>query len=456
MVQALLARKDLLRDLVDQYGTPLNVVFPQVFKENATLFQQTLNRYSLRSRIFYAHKTNQSSSLVRAAADAGIDIDVASDGELRSAIAGGFAESRIEATGPKGTRFLRALVREGVTVNVDNQWELTELARLAEEEGGTVPVLLRLCPAGGRTSRFGIPANAMPDRFPEQLDLRGFSFHLDTNDLSEKVRAVDECLGLFEVAYAGGHSPRVLDIGGGFRQVFAADPDGFDRYVQALKNGLAGMAEPLSWEGNAFGYRRRDGEIRGTPVFHRYANTVSGPEQLAELLESPLPSQGRSIAQVLLETMIELWLEPGKALVDQAGITIASVDFTKLMGQNETLVSLDVSRDRVCPADQEVMLDPVVIHDGDPRGESVGVYFGGNLCLERDLVYAHKTWLENLPQPGDLVVFVNTAAYQMDLSASEALMHPKAPKVAAVQHDKTFTFHAESERCACSTQISPN
>ncbi|WP_163572585.1 type III PLP-dependent enzyme domain-containing protein [Fodinicola feengrottensis] len=287
-VRSLLTRGDLL----GSFGTPANVVFPQVFKENVESFRETLARYPVASRLFYAHKVNQSTSFVRAAAEAGIGIDVASVGELHHAVAAGFDSERIEATGPKGAAFLWELTRTGATVNVDNHWELTEVARVAHQ---AVPVLLlRLCPSRGRTSRFGTAESGMPALLDtildhrEVLDLRGFSFHLDTNDLKEKVAAIDACLRLFESAYARGLSPRVLDIGGGFRQVFAADPDGFDRYVQALKAGLAGTAESLSWEGNTFGYR----DLRGTPTFHRYANTATGTDQLREILDSPLPGQG--------------------------------------------------------------------------------------------------------------------------------------------------------------------
>lgn len=49
------------------------------------------------------------------------------------------------------------------------------------------------------------------------------------------MRAVEACLGLVERAYAHGLAPAVLDIGGGFRQVFTADADRFDGYVAALR-----------------------------------------------------------------------------------------------------------------------------------------------------------------------------------------------------------------------------
>ena len=55
----------------------------------------------------------------------------------------------------------------------------------------------------------------------DAVDFLGLSFHLDTSEAGEKVQAADDCLRLFEQAWAAGLAPRVLDIGGGFRQAFA-------------------------------------------------------------------------------------------------------------------------------------------------------------------------------------------------------------------------------------------
>jgi hypothetical protein len=225
----------------------------------------------------------------------------------------------------------------------------------------------------------------------------------------------------------------VLDIGGGFRQAFAGDAAAFDEYVQAMKDGLTGRGRPLTWDGNTLGYRFEDGRVQGVPVFHKYANRVTGPESLGQLLDGVPPAHGgRRTAQVLRDNMIELWLEPGKSLVDQAGITLASVEFVKEAADGSLLVNLDLSRDKICPAGQEVMLDPVLIYRSAPRsgladphagpGQRAGLFLGGNLCLERDMIFNHLTFVERLPVPGDIVAFINTAAYQMDLSASGALM----------------------------------
>ncbi len=485
VVRSFLADGDRPAALLARWGSPLNLVFPEIFRANLASFRRVLDGSGLAYRIHYAHKANQARVFVRAALDAGIGIDVASPGELASARDAGFPVSRIEATGPKGRPFLSQLADQRVTVNVDNLWELSELIRLARQRGRRIPVLVRLCGFGfpgvrapGRLSRFGVPAA----RFPAVVDLLrtgsdavdflGLSFHLDTSEAGEKILAADDCLRLFEQACAAGLAPRVLDIGGGFRQAFVEDAAAFDEYVQALKDGLTGRGRPLTWDGNALGYRFEDGRVQGVPVFHKYANRVTGPESLGQLLDGVLPGQGgRRIAQVLRENMIELWLEPGKSLVDQAGVTLASVEFIKEAADGSLLVNLDLSRDKICPAGQEVMLDPVLIYRSAPGsgladphadpGQRAGVFLGGNLCLERDMIFNHLTFVERLPGPGDIVAFVNTAAYQMDLSASEALMQRRAAKVAVESSGGGFVAYADrgdrqEEETRCFTPTSPS
>ena len=488
MVRSFLADGDRPAALLARWGSPLNLVFPEVFRANLASFRRVLDDSGLAYRICYAHKTNQARAFVRAALDAGIGIDVASPGELASALEAGFPASRIEATGPKGRSFLGQLAEQQVTVNVDNLWELAELIRLARKRKDRVPVLVRLCGFGGpgargvgRLSRFGVRAARYPAVLEllragaDAVDFLGLSFHLDTSEAGEKIQAVDECLDLFEQACAAGLAPRVLDIGGGFRQAFVEDAAAFDAYVQAIKDGLTGRGRPLTWAGNTLGYQFEDGRVQGVPVFHKYANRVTGEESLSQLLAATLPGQGgRRTAQVLRENMIELWLEPGKSLVDQAGVTLASVEFVKEAADGSVLVHLDLSRDKICPAGQEVMLDPVLIYrsapDPDPdgpndpavrSGQRQGVFLGGNLCLERDMIFNHLTFVERLLGPGDIVAFVNTAAYQMDLSASEALMQRRAAKVAVESSDRGFVAYADrgdglEEERQCFTPTSPS
>jgi len=475
LVRSFLAEEAGPAGLLDRFGSPLNILFPEIFAANVAGFLDELEGCGLRHRICYAHKANQGRAFVRAALAAGIGIDVASPGELDSARAAGFPPGRIEVTGPKGRDFLGVLAGSGVTVNVDNLWELGELIRLARAGGHRTPVLVRVCGFGpGRPSRFGVPAarfdaiTGLLSAAPDAVDFLGLSFHLDSSEVRDKVLAVDACLRLLERAWAAGLSPRVLDVGGGFRQAFAGSAGPFADYGRAVRRGLTGHGPPLTWGGATLGYRFEDGTVRGTLTSGKYAGTGTGREFLRELAASPLPGQGgRTVALVLGENMIELWLEPGKSLVDHAGLTLASVEFTKEASDGSVLVNLDLSRDKICPADQEVMLDPVVLYrsrDGGPaagpaappRGRT-GVFFAGNLCLERDMIFNHLTFVDRIPEPGDIVAFVNTAGYQMDLSASTALMRRQPAKAVVRAATGVFAARADHEEAEeCSTSRSPS
>lgn len=448
-----------VQDALERFGSPAHLVFPQVFAENLARLHSVLTARLPRFRICYAHKVNQSRAFVRTAEQAGIAIDVASRQELSSAVGAGFGSTRIEVTGPKGEGLLRELIASGVTINVDNVWELRRVAELAGERA-QVPVLVRLCGFPGTpVSRFGVPLAQVEEVFEVlsaqrgPIAFRGFAFHIDSGEPGERLRAVEACLELTERAYAYGLAPTVLDIGGGFRQVFTADPDAFDRYVQVLRESLLGRGEPMAWGGNTFGFHLEGGTIHGTPVFHKYANTVPADRMLADLLDAGLDSQaGRTFAQVAAENLLDVWLEPGKALVDHAGITAARVEFVKETADGSVLVNLDVSRDTVTPADQEVMVDPILLPGPVPAHRNcgpIGVFLAGRLCLERDLITNHKVWLPHRPNPGDLVVFPNTGAYHMDLSAASASMHPLPPKLAVTHRPTDFPAHNPSGFQVC-------
>jgi diaminopimelate decarboxylase len=109
----------------------------------------------------------------------------------------------------------------------------------------------------------------------------------------------------------------------------------------------------------------------------------------------------------------------------------------------EELVSLNMKRSDLAFLDQEMFVDPVVIYGRSSTTSSGNwrkVFFAGNLCLESDLIYRHATFLQKLPEPSDLVAFVNTAAYAMDFSSSQAIMQPSARKVAVATEGKSFTW----------------
>ena len=435
----LLADAGLVHDLLAAHGSPLNVVLPGVVPANLRSLRAAAG--DARHRIWFAHKASASASLVAAARAAGAGVDVASAGEWASALAAGAAPADLLVTGPKGPQLVATAVAAGAVLNVDNLWELGEVVRCARSAPAPPRVLLRLAPAG-RVSRFGVPpaqweeALAVLAAHAGAVDFLGPAFHVDSSDLRDRVAAVAACLDLVERALGAGLSPSVVDVGGGLRQVLLADPQGYDDFVGALKRGALGQGPAMGWDGDLFGLRVEGGAVVGTPTVHKYGNRVAGPRVLADLLSAALPGHGgRGVGAVLADNLLELWLEPGKAVVDQAGLTLATVRFVTTAAGGEQLVHCDLSRDRLCPADAEVLADPVLLAgpDGPPvaaGGSPFTGFVAGPLCLERDVVCRHRVTLPRVPVPGDVLAFVNTAAYCMDLSAAQGLLHPRPERVA--------------------------
>nr|WP_269330310.1 alanine racemase [Kineosporia babensis] len=401
-------------------------------------------------RIFFAHKANRAPVFVTAAERAGIGVDVASEAELRTALQAGINHGRLEGSGPKSGEFVRTLVDSDIVLNVDSVWELVRAAQRARSLRRPARVLLRCSSSTpGRTSRFGMDEEAYRQAIglvladPDHLDLLGLSFHLDSVDLGERLGCLARVLTRFEDLHRLGLSPRVLNAGGGLPQVFLREPGDFDTYTNALRAGLIGAGPALTWNGTGLGYQVRDGVVQGVPVVQKFANRVTAAEELERTLTAPLPGQGgRSLARVLEDTMLQLWLEPGKALLDGAGVTVAGVQSVSVAGPHR-LVVLNLGRDRLSPADQEFFVDPVLIGAHASGVVAEGVFLAGNLCLERDMITHRKVFLPRAPEPGDVLAFVNTAAYQMDLSAAPALGHPLLPKLEVVFSGQGFTATPE-------------
>lgn len=449
-------KSGLVQDLVEACGSPLNIVFPEIFADNIRAFQKIFETNAILGRVYYAHKPNKSSAFVKQAAAEGIFIDVASEQELTNALGNGFHQSRILANGPKNTEFLILALLHKILVVVDNLDEVQQIDYLAKKLGvDTVTILIRLSGfpgSGSKESRFGIPIARVEDvltmlaQNKQSIKLHGFSFHIDTARIEEKVCAVENLLQCIDQAKKKGFDPSIINIGGGFKVNYLEYKTEWDAYISALQKSVVGEHESLSWRNSGLGYRSEGGVIKGGPAFYQYFNEVSGADYLQQLLSCRLVNYDhQTIAQVLSDNLLHLYIEPGRALLNQAGITATKVNFVKNSAEGEVVVGLDMNRSNLDSANQEMMIDPIVL----PRSSSqiapgsVGVYFVGNLCLESDFIYKHKTFLNRIPKKGDILVFVNTAAYNMDFAESNTLQQRIAKKIAVIQQKEKFRWYLD-------------
>ncbi len=440
-----LAESALLGQLVDALGSPLGIVLPQRLADNVAAFRSVYSGHRIGGQIFFAHKANRSSALIRelAATDAGID--VASLAELQHALGAGFGPERIMATGPKNREFLWLAARAGVTVSADSLAELAELAGLITDHGlPRVRVIARLSGfistgvhVGSRRSRLGMPAAGVArlldliEKHAERLELVGVAYHLDTIGLPEKAVALEGCLAALEQCRERGLRPWSVDIGGGFGVDYLADGEQWERYTSALTEAVLGRRPAMTWNGYGYGLRAENGTLRGSLGGYPAHRPVSGPAYLDQLLRTAAPGHGRTLGSLLLDHMYDLQVEPGRALLDQCGMVLTRVLEVRDDSDGDTVVRLDLNAGDVSLEEHGVLMDPVVLHrtgPADPR--TTGAYLFGNLCLEADLITRRKVFLRSRPRPGDLLAFVNTAGYFMDFSATQAMRQPVARKVA--------------------------
>ena len=466
----IIENKEKLKELANCYGSPLNILFPNVMDKNISNFKETLKKHHLSGKIYYAHKCNKSNSFIKQALQNQINVDVASLEELKSALSNGFTGDRIEATGPKNDDFIILGIRHNIIFNVDNLEEIKKINYFKEkiQTKNKIRILLRLngfkseeTRIINRNSRFGTPKSQVnklieyAQENDKNLEIIGISFHLDTVNVKEKILAIENCIEIFEEMFEKGLNPYVLDIGGGFKVNYIESKEEWSESISELKEAILSGNNDLTWNNTSFGLRVEKGVLRGILNIHDYYNEITGNQLLDEILSSRLTKfQNREIGEILSENMIELYIEPGCSLLDGAGINIAKVNFVKENENGDYLVGLDMKRSDLLIGEQEMFVDPILISDSKEESNGKGVFFIGNLCMENDIIFKRKIFTDKIPQSGDLVVFANTAGYFMDFEQSHTIKQKIATKVVAIFENRKTIFYMDEnyEPLKCSKE----
>ena len=131
---------------------------------------------------------------------------------------------------------------------------------------------------------------------------------------------------------------------------------------------------------------------------------------------------GRTLADALTRAGVRLLLEPGRALLDRSGISIFGVQGykTRRSGHGDygivTVDGLSMSLSEQWKG-SEFLPDPI-LWPRVPVVEPVTACVGGASCLEYDMLSWRKIAFPRPPRFGDLLVYPNTAGYQMDKNES--------------------------------------
>lgn len=453
-----------LFNLTDSYGDLLNVIFPQEIESNINGFKDCFKKHRIKGKIYYAHKCNHSQAIVNEILNNDINIDVASTNELKHVLGIGFIGDKIEATGPKNDDFILLGLRHNIMFNVDNVEELLTIIefhkKLNKKEKTKILIRLnnftstenKIIP---KQSRFGISLNDIDNVLniilsnEISIDLKGFSYHLDTIAVKEKAIAIENIITVFGKCFELNLNPNIINIGGGFKINYIESEKIWNEGISKLKENIINSSDEL-WNNAKYGLNIQNGTIKGALNIYNYFDSVVKADFLDEILSYRLTKfENRQIGEILSDNMIELMIEPGKSLLDNVGINITKVIFTKKSQNGDILVGVDMNRSNLLVGEQEMLVDPILISKSykdeeyietkpDKCAKEEGVYFVGNLCMENDILYKHKIKFKKMPKKGDLLIFVNTAGYFMDFNESKTIMQNTAKKIVILNKDNIF------------------
>ena len=372
-----------LADIAERTGTPAYVYNAEAIRSRYYSLDAALG--SLPHRICFAVKANSNLAILRILRDLGAGADIVSAGEMARALAAGFAPEQIVFSGVgKTTEELRSAIRAGVGhLNVESREELDLVGRLAEEEGVSARVGIRVNPdvtaethpyitTGKSGIKFGLPTDQVVPaaeyiRRHPRLELTTIAMHLGSQlvDMQPFREGIARLLELVQRLRAAGTTTlRVLDIGGGL------------------------------------GIRYSD------------EDAIEAGEFAAAVLPLLNPAG------------LTVYLEPGRFLVGSAGVLLMRVLYRKHSGGKEFVVVDAGMNDLVRPSHYQAYHEIVqLVEQGRP---SARVDVVGPVCETGDFLALDR----ELPglEPGDGLAVLGAGAYGF-VMASNYNSRPRPPEI---------------------------
>lgn len=355
--------------IAKKYGTPLYVYHAEKIK--AQFLQLTRAFENTNTQFFYACKALTNINILKYIGKLGCNVDCSSINEVLLALHAGIPANRILYTS-NGIAFdeIEAAVEQGVHINIDS---ISNLEKFGKKYGNTYPVGIRLRPnilAGGNIkistghdkSKFGIPIDQINNilQVIEKYNLLIKGLHIHTGSEIKDVSVFVEGIAvLFEIIPKFNHLT-YIDLGGGFKVPYKENEEGTDIFMLAK-------------------------EVK--KAFSIHPNPNGKP--------------------------LEVWFEPGKYLVSEAGYFITQVNVIKPT-QATTFVSVNSGFNH--------LIRPM-FYDAYHRIENISNTNGphlpysvvGNIC-ETDTFAWNRVLSET--KEGDFLVFYNAGAYGFEMSSN--------------------------------------
>ncbi len=361
--------KEQLVQAANEFGTPLYVYHAEKIKEQYEKLTGAFSR--LNTTFFYAAKALTNINVLRYIRQMGCNVDCSSINEVKLALHAGFEPERILYTS-NGIAFseIEEAVEAGVHINIDS---LSNLGKFGKKYGHSYPVGIRIRPnimAGGNIkiatghegSKFGIPVTQLEQikALVASTNLHVRTLHIHTgSDIKDADVFVKGIEVLFEIIP---HFPEleVIDLGGGFKVAYQPGESAIDVRLVA--------------------------------------------DKLKEAFDNHSVTANRKF---------ELWFEPGKFLVSEAGYLIAQVTVLKDNGAT-VFASVNTGLNHLI---RPMMYDAYhhITNISNPEGSEQTYTVTGNIC-ETD-TFASERKISTIRE-GDYLLFHNAGAYGFEMASN--------------------------------------
>jgi|SRR5690625_355813 len=374
-------------DIVEMYGTPLFVYDVEIIRENCRVFVDTFKQLGIAHQVTYASKAFSSIAMLQVIKEEGLSVDVVSEGELYTAIKAGFPVDKIHMHGNNKSRneLQMAVDYKIGCIVIDNFYEIDLLAEILQEQNNEMDVLLRVTPGiesethqyimtGNEDSKFGfnIQNGQVDEAFRRvqdlpQLKLKGLHSHIGSQIFNPQsfVLAVDLLFDkINEWKQAYDFIPDIMNFGGGFGIRYTKED------------------EPLSNK-------------------EHVRNIVQAVEKAVQNIEIPMP---------------EIWIEPGRSIVGDAGVSLYTVGSMKKIPDVRNYVAVDGGMaDNIRPALYDAKYEAVIANKANVKPNQT-VSIAGKCCESGDMLI----WDLPVPkvEPGDILAMFSTGAYGYSMASN--------------------------------------
>lgn len=361
-----------LETVAERFGTPAYVYSRAAILENYNRLASGLSQ--IPSQICYSVKANSSLRILRLLHEAGAGFDIVSGGELARVLRAGADPTRVvfSGVGKTAEEIDAGLAASLLMFNVESAGELELLESRARALGKPAPIAVRVNPdvvaethpyisTGQIVHKFGVPKDEAVELYrraarSEWLRVRGVACHIGSQILEVEpfLKALDEILSVAQAIRSEGIPVEFLDIGGGYGIRYA------DEQPLAVDRLFSGLVARLS------------------------------------------------------ESSYRLIVEPGRAIVGDAGVLLARVLYVK-RNQAKSFIVVDAGmndlmRPTLYGSYHEIV--PVVKRPSETLTADVV----GPLCETGDFLAQDRAMPD--VQPGDLLAILTVGAYGYVLASN--------------------------------------